>query len=97
MTISTVPFVAEQGEQGGRGSPKQKFGGTRGIVDTRAQIFFPQTTEELPKKYHEAGTPEQKSITDTLRCLLVPTNNAKGILEYLSRDMLMAECSVSSD
>ena len=40
---------------------------------------------------------EQKSITDTLRCLLVPTNNAKGILEYLSRDMLMAECSVSSD
>ena len=56
----------EQGEQGGRGSPKQKFGGTRGIVDTRAQIFFPQTTEELPKKYHEAGTPEQKSITDTL-------------------------------
>ena len=76
--------------------PNKNLGGTCGIVDTRAQIFCPQTTEELPKKHHEAGTPEQKSITDTLRCLLVQTNNAKGILECLSRDMLMAECSLSS-
>ena len=62
--------------RGGRGSPKQKFGGTRGIGDTRAQIFCSQTTEELPKKHHKAGTPEQKSITDTLRRLLVPKKKA---------------------
>ena len=65
------------GGGGGRGSPKQKFGS---IGDTRAQILCSQTTEELPKKYHKAGTPEQKSITDTLRCLLVPTKNAFWII-----------------
>ena len=60
-------------------------------------IFCPQKTEELPKKHNEAGPPEQL-LTDalsqidykhtvhyTLWRLLVPTNNAKGILEKLSR------------
>lgn len=41
----------------------------------RAHIFYQQTTQILPKKHHEAGSPEQlptnithcnKSITDTL-------------------------------
>ena len=43
-----------------------------------------------------------KSITDTLdtvkmeKLLLVPTKNAKGVLENLSRGMRMAEWKMSS-
>ena len=32
---------------------------TDGISDIRAHIVCPQMTQELPKKHHEAGQPEQ--------------------------------------
>ena len=32
---------------------------TGGISDIRAHIVCPQMTQELPKKHHEAGQPEQ--------------------------------------
>ena len=32
---------------------------TCGIDGTRVHIFYPQTTQELPQKHHEAGLPEQ--------------------------------------
>ena len=32
---------------------------TCGIGGIRVHIFYPQTTQELPKKHHEAGPPEQ--------------------------------------
>ena len=35
------------------------------ISDLKAHIFSPQTTQELPKKHHEAGPPKQLT-TDTL-------------------------------
>ena len=35
------------------------FDNTCDIGDFRAHIFCPQTTQELPKKNHEAGAPEQ--------------------------------------
>ena len=35
------------------------FDVTSSICDFRAHIFCPQTTQELPKKHHEAGPPEQ--------------------------------------
>ena len=70
--------------------------------DISAHIFSPQTTQEFPKKHNEAGTPEQQP-TDALSQidyghngkLPVPTNNAKGILENLSRGMRMAEWKLS--
>ena len=34
---------------------------TGGISDIRAHIVCPQMTQELPKKHHEAGQPEQLS------------------------------------
>ena len=77
---------------------------TCGIGDFRAQIFYSQTTPELPKKQREAGPPEQLPTDALLQIdyrhtrhgrlqtrLLVPMNNAKGILENLSRGMRMAE------
>ena len=51
-------------EQGGL--PVQRFGAesiasdiTCGIGDIRAHIYRAQTAQELPKKHHEAGLPEQ--------------------------------------
>ena len=35
------------------------FDNTSDIGDFREHIFCPQTTQELPKKHHEAGLPEQ--------------------------------------
>ena len=35
------------------------FDNTCDIGDFRAHIFYQQTTQELPKKHHEAGSPEQ--------------------------------------
>ena len=35
------------------------FDNTSDISDFREQIVCPQTTQELPKKHHEAGLPEQ--------------------------------------
>ena len=35
------------------------FDNTSDIGDFREHIFGPQTTQELPKKHHEAGLPEQ--------------------------------------
>ena len=32
---------------------------TSGISDIRAHIVCPQKTQELPKKHHEAGQPQQ--------------------------------------
>ena len=32
---------------------------TCGIGGIRVHIFYPKTTQELPKKHHEAGPPEQ--------------------------------------
>ena len=80
------------------------FDVTSSIRDFRAHIFSPQTTQELPKKHHEAGPPERlptdalsqidyghtRYCKDLQRGLLVPKNNAKDILENLSRGMHMA-------
>ena len=51
-------------EQGGL--PVQRFGAeniasdiTCGIGEIRAHIYRAQTAQELPKKHHEAGLPEQ--------------------------------------
>lgn len=41
------------------------FDNTCDIDDFRAHIFCLQTTQELPKKHHEAGPPE-KLTTDKL-------------------------------
>ena len=76
---------------------------TSSICDFRAHIFCPQTTQELLKKHHEAGPPEQLP-TDALSqidnghtrhckdckevCLC--QKNAKCILENLSKGMRMA-------
>ena len=77
------------------------FDVTSCIRDFRAHIFSPQTAQELPKKHHEEGPPEQLP-TDALsqidyghtshckRGLLVSTNNAKGNLKILSRALRMA-------
>ena len=35
------------------------FDNTYDIVDFRAHIFCPQTTQELPKRHNEVGPPEQ--------------------------------------
>ena len=35
------------------------FDVTSSICDFRAHIFYPQTTQELPKKHYGAGPPEQ--------------------------------------
>ena len=58
-----------------------------GIGDFKAHIFSPKTTQELPKKHHEAGQPEKKSITDTLDTMKFTRRFAcaKGTLENLSR------------
>ena len=52
--------------RGGGGLPVQRFGAeniasdiTCGIGDIRAHIYRAQTAQELPKKHHEAGLPEQ--------------------------------------
>ena len=79
------------------------FDNTCDIGDFKAHIFYQQTTQELPKKHHEAGSPEQLPTNalsqidygHTRHCkrlqrgLLMPTNNAKGILENLGMGMRM--------
>ena len=35
------------------------FNVTSSIRDFRAHIFYPRTSQELPKMHHEAGPPEQ--------------------------------------
>ena len=85
------------------------FDNTCDIGDFRVHIFCPETTQDLPKKHHEAGPPVQLS-TDVLsqinyghtrhcedwkEVLLVPTKNAISILENLSRGMRMTEWKMS--
>ena len=64
-------------------TPERKFSSLRRLKNYLRSTMKQERLNKNPLRIHY--------------CLLVPTNNAKGILEYLSRDMLMAECSVSSD
>ena len=38
--------------------------------DFRVHIFCPQTTQELPKKHHEAGPPKQ-ALTTAYGCIVI--------------------------
>ena len=80
----TIIYILGKGGGGGGGAPppppvphvlvpKNTF---TDVFDNTRDIFCPQTTQELPKKHDEAGSPEDndlptganchKSITDTL-------------------------------
>ena len=71
------------------------FDNTCDINDFREHIFCPQNylriKQDCLNNYPQWYIVTNRLRTKTLWRLLVPTNNAKGILENLSRSMRMAE------
>ena len=69
-----MQYHRRRSRRGEAGLPVPRFGGeniasntTYGIGDITAHIYCAQTAQELPKKHHEAGLPEQLPTDEVQR------------------------------